>query len=174
MHVHAVNILHLCKLFLLQYISTCFHQSRPHCWFVLLQACLLIIYREPTAEHSQQNHHPSLQKRKQETERSMHHENFHKVDFVTSRHVQKAILGLWCILSTPYSVSRSSLKFRNGHNFVITLGHHFPCLKTILRLSNHVFFHIWTVVKLVPRSHFRQIPNSKSWRGHSHLSYYHV
>lgn len=140
MHVHAVNILHLCKLFLLQYISTCFHQSRPHCWFVLLQACLLIIYREPTAEHSQQNHHPSLQKRKQETERSMHHENFHKVDFVTSRHVQKAILGLWCVLSTSYSVSKSSLKFRNGHNFVITLGHHFPCLKTILRLSNHGFF----------------------------------
>lgn len=37
------------------------------------------------------------------------------------------------------SVIQSSPNFRNRSNFVLTLGHHSTCPKTILRLQNHDF-----------------------------------
>lgn len=74
--------------------------------------CLMFIKIIPT--YYQQNYVPTSQ---QACSRS----------YLRTMVCPKYILGYVLVLS-------SSPKFRNRNNFVLTLGHHLPCPKTILRL----------------------------------------
>lgn len=78
--------------------------------------CLMFIKIIPT--YYQQNYVPTSQ---QACSRS----------YLRTMVCPKYILGYVLVLSL---FLEALLKFRNRHNFVLTLGHHLPCPKTILRL----------------------------------------